>query len=96
VKKIIVFQIEEVEQSCALSASEIHNFIKSEWIRPYDMEKLSFDTDDINRIKLISELQRQFQVNEESIPIILHLLDQINHLQSLINLNLNEDENEYS
>ena len=41
------------------------------------------DEEDLARICLIKQIQEEFGVNDESIPIILHLIDQVNrtHLE---------------
>ena len=42
------------------------------------------DLEDLTRIHLIAELKHDFEVNDESIPIILHLIDQLNYLRNQI------------
>jgi hypothetical protein len=39
-----------------------------------------FDEEDLARIRLIYELQHVMGVNDESIPVILHLVDQLNRM----------------
>ncbi len=80
-RTIITFEISEAAYRCRINAEDIIEYINYEWIVPIDPEKLLFDEDDIARIILISELRIQLGVNNEGVPIILHLIDQINHLQ---------------
>lgn len=72
--------IEDLSRDCGVPSEVIIEFIESEWIRPLDLEAQIFDQEDEARIKLIWELKEEFGVNEEGIPIILHLLDQLNCL----------------
>ena len=57
-------------------------FINEEWITPLDPMNLIFDEDDVIRIQLITELKEHLGVNDEAIPIILHLVDQLHLLHS--------------
>lgn len=77
---LITFQISEAATQCRLEVEEILHFIDCDWIIPVDRKKLLFDEDDIARIHLIAELKVKLGVNNEGVPIILHLIDQLNHL----------------
>lgn len=76
-KTITTFQILEVAKNCGVDQNVIKQFIQEEWIIPYDKKQLQLDEEDVERIKLIAELQ-DLGVNDEAIPIILHLIDQLN------------------
>ncbi|MDD4972990.1 MAG: chaperone modulator CbpM [Bacteriovorax sp.] len=81
----LTFEIAEAAHECGINQEAIIQFINFEWIQPVDPINLLLDKDDIARIQLISELKDNLGVNDESIPIILHLIDQLNHLhQELI------------
>ena len=54
--------------------------IESRWIEPVRSGEL--DDEDLARARLIRELMEDFGANAESIPIILHLLDQLYYLES--------------
>jgi chaperone modulatory protein CbpM len=56
--------------------------IRAHWISPASPSDSALDAEDLARIRLIHELMRDFGVNEEAIPVILHLLDQIYYLRS--------------
>jgi chaperone modulatory protein CbpM len=62
----------------------IQTYIEHEWIIPAGSSSNSLDAEDLARIRLIEELQESFGVNDESIPIILHLIDQLHCLRNLI------------
>lgn len=76
----MTFEITEVAYRCRINTEDILLFISYEWLLPVDPQNLLFDEDDISRILLISDLRLQMGVNNEGIPIILHLIDQLNHL----------------
>jgi chaperone modulatory protein CbpM len=82
-------KIEDVITCSGVSREVIVYYVQESWVSPIDPRELIFDEEDIARIKLIHELRRDLGVNDESIPIILHLIDQLNYL----NLKLREDDN---
>ena len=77
----------EVAERSGLSPDLILRFISFEWIVPVEksaeLQCQTLDEEDLARILFIKELQREFGVNDEAIPIILHLVDQLNrtHLE---------------
>lgn len=73
-------KIEDVSNLFGIPSEIIISFINEEWISPIDEELLMLDEEDIARINLIHELREDFGVNDEAIPIILHLIDQLNAL----------------
>lgn len=86
-KTIVTFELSDVAYRCGIATSDIVEFINDEWILPHDRERLLFDEEDIARIILISDLKVQFGVNDEAVPIILHLLDQLKSLSHLVKNN---------
>lgn len=79
-KQLIQMTIEEASHLCGSSTEQIIHYIEEEWITPYKDD--AFDDEDISRMKLIHDLVEEFGVNEESVPIILHLIDQIHWLKN--------------
>jgi DNA-binding transcriptional MerR regulator len=77
----------QAAERSGLSPDLIVRFISFEWIIPSDrsndLQHQTLDDEDLARIFLIKQLQEEFGVNDESIPIILHLIDQLNrtHLE---------------
>ena len=63
-----------------LTPDMIVRFISFAWIIPVDDLKQDLDEEDIARARLIGQLQQEFGVNDESVPIILHLIDQLNRM----------------
>lgn len=78
--------IETVCGEHGISLETVHKFITEEWITPYDLELLLFDEEDLARVALICELQEDLGVNDESVLIILNLIDQVNYLRTTIKL----------
>ena len=74
-------KLEEVSQSCGVPREMILYYIESEWIEPIDREHSILDLEDESRVRLIWELKEDFGVNDEAMPIILHLIDQLNFFQ---------------
>ena len=69
------YSLIEVCAMTGLPKTKLQTFIEEEWIKPVELE--SFDQEDVARVKLILELSSDLGVNAESIPIILHLIDQL-------------------
>ncbi len=76
-KTITTFHLLEVARNCGVDQNVIRQFIQEQWIVPYDKNQMQLDEEDVERIKLITELQ-DLGVNDEAVPIILHLIDQLN------------------
>lgn len=62
----------------------VHRCVKEEWIRPATPDGPEFDDEDLSRMRLIRQLFDDFGVNDASVPIILHLLDQVHYLRRRI------------
>ena len=73
-------KLEDVSQIIGIEDKIINQFIKEEWIRPIDSEMRVLDEEDVSRILLIQDLKERFGVNDEAVPVILHLIDQINFI----------------
>ena len=62
----------EIEQA------EVEAFVQQSWVMPLRQEEgYFFDLADKARIELIVELRRDMAVNDEAVPVILSLLDQL-------------------
>lgn len=88
--KKTTFCLREVLEITKISDERVYQFISYTWIEPVDIENERFDEEDIARIKLISELQDNLGVNDEAIPIVLHLIDQLNHMHRELSQITNE------
>ena len=70
-----VYLIHEASARFGIKEEIFLHYIEEEWIVP--SERSQVDEEDVARARLISELQSDFGVNDEAVPIILHLLDQL-------------------
>ena len=70
--------IEEILVRHAVDRVELTTWIEERWVQPQETkEGLQFDEADEARVALICELKRDLSVNEEAIPLVLTLLDQL-------------------
>jgi chaperone modulatory protein CbpM len=76
----IRFELHEVAAKTGVEAELILRFASLTWITPMDPVNNIFDAEDIARIQLIHDLQNNLGINDEAVPVILHLVDQINLL----------------
>ncbi len=77
--KKLTFTLLEVSNLTGLDQAVIDTWITKEWVSPPAPGEL--DQEDIARLRLIHELQHDFGANEDAIPLILHLVDQLCHFQ---------------
>jgi chaperone modulatory protein CbpM len=73
-------KIAEAAEKCGIEIQVITHWIEKEWIIPAEPNDKSLDREDLARINLIKNLTEELGVNEEGIPIILHILDQLYNL----------------
>ncbi|MDW9766511.1 chaperone modulator CbpM [Sinorhizobium meliloti] len=67
-----------LEQFDAVTLKQLRQWVHSGWIVPAQGESgPSFDDVDVARIRLVCELRRDMNVNDDAVPIILALLDQL-------------------
>ncbi|TCT44712.1 chaperone modulator CbpM [Martelella mediterranea] len=65
-----------------LSADRLEVCVRQAWVRPYRGEAGPvFDETDVARLNLIVELTEDMAVNEEAVPVILGLLDEVGSLR---------------
>lgn len=76
-----ILRIDEVCRYCNIEEDLIIRFVHEEWVYPKELDQMGFDEEDLARIHLIQELREDFGVNDEAVPIILHLIDQLNRIQ---------------
>lgn len=70
----------EVAEICNIPSEVIIHFIQEEWLSPIDVELNMLDEEDVCRLLLIHDLKDKFGVNDEAVPVILHLVDQLNFI----------------
>ena len=65
-----------------VSGAELTLWIEQHWVLPVEDEgTYLFDDADVARVHLIAELRRDMGVNEEAMPVVLRLLDQVYSLR---------------
>ncbi len=74
----MIWTIQQVVAEIEVSEGEVTRWIEQSWVLPVEEEgELRFDDVDRARIQLIVELRRDLEVNDEAIPVVLRLLDQV-------------------
>jgi chaperone modulatory protein CbpM len=62
----------------ALRRDDLHRWIGNAWVRPDgDPDHYVFRDIDVERVRLILALRDDMQVNEDALPVVLSLLDQL-------------------
>jgi chaperone modulatory protein CbpM len=72
--------IREAADILPAEESFIVHCVEAEWVHPADPLRRALDETDMARLRLILDLKSIFGANDESIPLILHLLDQLHTL----------------
>ncbi len=74
----MLWSLEQVITEIEVDETEVNRWIAQSWVLPIEEEgQLLFDEADRARIQLIVELRRDLEVNDEAVPVVLRLLDQI-------------------
>ncbi len=67
-----------VTQVSGVGRQDVENWITHGWVRPDGAPgQYVFHEIDVARVRLIRELHHEMQVNEEALPVVLSLLDQV-------------------
>jgi len=67
-----------VTQLSGLQRQDLERWIANQWVRPdRAADDYVFGEIDVARVRLILELRDDLQVNEEALPVVLSLLDQL-------------------
>ena len=66
----------------ALDSAELGRWIENRWVLPEEEGgRWLFHEVDIARVELILEIRREFAVDDEAMPLVLSLLDQVYSLR---------------
>ena len=76
----------EAAEILEIESELLSQFIERQWLCP--PEPTVLDHEDLARAKLILDLRGCFGANDESIPVILHLVDQVYYLKLKLKLKL--------
>lgn len=67
-----------IEHLTGLTLQDIEEWISNDWVRPDGRPgHYAFREIDMARVRLIHQLRVEMQVNDEALPIVLSLLDQL-------------------
>jgi chaperone modulatory protein CbpM len=75
------FYTKEIVQTYRISEKFIRECLQNQWIEPLEQEPGKLAQEDVARLLLIRDLMEDMGVNDESVPIILNLIDQLHALQ---------------
>jgi chaperone modulatory protein CbpM len=65
-----------------LEAEELRRWISEHWVRPESgTQGYLFAEVDVARVRLIRELRHELAIDEEAMPVVLQLLDQVYSLR---------------
>lgn len=79
--------LNEACQESGVQREIILSYVEKQWIHSGEdtgQQKNQWMDEDIRRAHLIVELQRDFGVNDEAVPIILHLIDQLHAMHRVL------------
>ncbi len=65
-----------------LEENTLTRWVESRLIHPVDTDGPYFDEEDVARLRLMMHLKDIYEVNDPSLEVILHLVDQIHHLSA--------------
>jgi chaperone modulatory protein CbpM len=74
-------EMHELLAEAELEVETVTMWIEAGWILPRQGEKTTFTEIDVARVRLIRDLTHEMGVNDEGVPIILDLIDQLHGLR---------------
>jgi chaperone modulatory protein CbpM len=81
----VTVEAQEFISRSHLDAATLNFWIEEQWLLPRASGRaLQFSDADLARARLIRDLKLDLGVNDEGVAIILHLLDQLHGLRSLV------------
>ena len=91
-----LFVIQEVAKFLPAEETFILRCIETEWIQPANPQRRELDEADVARLRFILELKENFGANDESIPLLLHLMDQLHTLHARLEMGPSEGDGPFS
>jgi chaperone modulatory protein CbpM len=67
-----------------LDAGELTRWVERGWVRPDAGDEWEFREIDVARVQLIRDLRREMEVTEETVAMMLPLLDQLYELRGQV------------
>lgn len=76
---------EQIVAEIEITPGELTAWIEQEWVLPARQGQTHvFNDADIARVQLICDLRRDMAVNDEAVPVVLQLLDQVYALRETL------------
>lgn len=77
--------VDAVAAQLSIDRTVIAVWVERQWLRPkLDTGEPLFDATDLARARLIRELAHELSIDEDAMPVILSLLDQVYALRGLV------------
>src|SRR5262249_29695369 len=74
-----------LQQFRDLAEGDLQRWIEERWVRPdRDPDGYVFHEVDVARVRLIVELRHELAIDEEALPVVLSLLDEVYRLRAHI------------
>ena len=74
----MISERELVEAIGTLDADTLQRWVDQGWVLPqHDRDSLHFDPSDVARVRLICELHYDLRIEEDSMSVVLSLMDQL-------------------
>ena len=73
----------ELKRTAGCREDSVDECLARHWIEPVGADEC--DDEDLARLCLIQELRENFGANDDAIPVILHLVDQLHYLHAQLN-----------
>jgi chaperone modulatory protein CbpM len=71
-----------ISQLSGLERQDLERWISNQWVRPdHQAGRYQFREIDVARVRLIQELRDQLKIDEDALPVVLSLLDQLYDLR---------------
>ena len=81
----MLISVKKVASEIEMDEAELAAWIKQGWVLPVEEKgRFLFDEADVARVRLIAELRRDLGVNDEAVPVVLRLLDQVYALRKAL------------
>ncbi len=78
-------RLDDVIARCRVSRVELTAWIGESWVRPIEADgDYRFDDADVARIELICDLRQSMAIDDEAMPLVLSLLDQLYSARRLL------------
>ena len=78
------YLVNEVTELLRVDQRFVAHCLRAEWIQLASPEVPELDEADVARLRLILDLKEGFGVNDEAVPVILHLVDQLHALHGYL------------